>query len=199
MPDRTMADGEVLTSAFWDTFVREQVVSTVTSTSRPRGVEGRVIYETDTDLLLLHNGTDWTHLADDEWTSFTPTWTGVTTTGATQACYYRQSGKQIDVIVRFQFGAGTAFTSSVRMDLPVTARTFADGYVNGIASYLNAGVTVYPGMVAGFNADEVYFYAHRCDGSTIQVGYNSTNVNGSVPFTWGSGDVLYAAFSYEAA
>jgi len=59
MPDSGLADGSVLTSANYDTYLRQQVVAQVTSTTRPTGVEGRLITETDTDRIVCHDGTNW--------------------------------------------------------------------------------------------------------------------------------------------
>ena len=59
MPDADLADASVLTSSFYNTYIREQVVVTCTSLTRPTGVEGRVIYETDTDELRVYDGSSW--------------------------------------------------------------------------------------------------------------------------------------------
>ena len=59
MPDSGLADGSVLTSANYDTYLRQQVVAQVTSTTRPTGVEGRLITETDTDRIVCYDGTNW--------------------------------------------------------------------------------------------------------------------------------------------
>jgi len=48
-----IADGFGLTSAYWDE-VRKKVVVPCLSSARPTGVEGRIIYETDTDRLYVY-------------------------------------------------------------------------------------------------------------------------------------------------
>jgi hypothetical protein len=59
MPDSGIANGAGFTSAFWDTYVRQQVVEQVTSATRPTGVDGREIVETDTDRELTYDGSNW--------------------------------------------------------------------------------------------------------------------------------------------
>lgn len=59
MPDSNLADNGVLTSAFYNTYIRQQVVVTCTSGTRPTAVEGRLIFETDTNLLRVHDGSTW--------------------------------------------------------------------------------------------------------------------------------------------
>lgn len=55
MPDTGLTDGvSELDSATWDTYVRQQVVTQCTSSTRPTGVEGRIIYETDTDRIYVY-------------------------------------------------------------------------------------------------------------------------------------------------
>jgi len=53
-----VADGSVLTSAIWDE-VRNKVVVPCLSSGRPAGVEGRRIYETDTDREWVYNNSAW--------------------------------------------------------------------------------------------------------------------------------------------
>ena len=62
MPDSGISDGSVYTSSFHDTYVRQQVVAQVTSGTRPTGVEGRLITESDTDRLLAYSGSEWVRL-----------------------------------------------------------------------------------------------------------------------------------------
>lgn len=117
MPDSNLADGDVLTSSFYNTYVREQVVVTCTSATRPSGVEGRLIYETDTNKLMIYNGS-WTVVASAGWTNYTPAWTNLTPGNATVAARYiyvpgglRMSG----VII---FGSTTSISGSVSQTVP---------------------------------------------------------------------------------
>lgn len=62
MPDAGLADGSVLTSANYDTYLREQVVTTCLSGGRPTGKEGRIITETDTDRIVCYDGSSWVRI-----------------------------------------------------------------------------------------------------------------------------------------
>lgn len=64
MPDAGLADGSVLTSANYDTYLRQQVVAQVTSGTRPTGVEGRIITETDTDRIVAYDGSSWVRVGN---------------------------------------------------------------------------------------------------------------------------------------
>jgi hypothetical protein len=52
-----------VTTTWWNANVKDQVISTVTSATRPAGTEGQVIYETDTDRVLMHDGAAWVRIA----------------------------------------------------------------------------------------------------------------------------------------
>ena len=105
-------------------------------------------------------------------------------------------GDTITVLGSIVFGAGTAFTGAVSQALPVTARSLANNQVIGEARYYTASA-LYTGTITAFSS-AAYFYAQRCDGSNLQVRGGSTGVNGSVPFSWSSGDGLFYTYSYEA-
>lgn len=60
MAYKTFSEGDVLTASDVNTYLMKQVVIVCTSGTRPFSpVEGMTIYETDTDLLRIHNGSDW--------------------------------------------------------------------------------------------------------------------------------------------
>lgn len=62
MPDAQLPDDTVITEAFWDPHVREQVITICTSATRPSAVEGRTIYETDTNRYMGYNGSAWVRI-----------------------------------------------------------------------------------------------------------------------------------------
>lgn len=54
MPSLELAAGQVLTAAHTNTYWMRQVVVTGLSSARPTGYEGRVIYDTDIDSLMVY-------------------------------------------------------------------------------------------------------------------------------------------------
>jgi hypothetical protein len=64
MPDTALPDTTVITESFWTPNVRQQVVTQCTSATRPTAVQGRVIVETDTKRVLLHDGTNWLRIGN---------------------------------------------------------------------------------------------------------------------------------------
>lgn len=61
MPSLELAAGQVLTAAHTNTYWMRQVLATGLSSSRPTGYEGRAVYDTDTDALMVYAsvGTGW--------------------------------------------------------------------------------------------------------------------------------------------
>lgn len=122
MPDSGLADGATLTSAFYDDYIREQVIVTCLSSARPSSVEGRCIYETDTDRMMVYNGAAWA-VVNEPAQTYTPTLTNVTG-GTVSAEYVRVRDK---VWVEGNITAGTAtaagvITVSLPSGLAVTSR-----------------------------------------------------------------------------
>lgn len=61
MAYKTFTAGEILTAADVMTYLMNQVTVVCTSGTRPSSpTEGRVIFETDTDRLMIYDGTTWT-------------------------------------------------------------------------------------------------------------------------------------------
>lgn len=54
MPSLELAAGQVLTAAHTNTYWMRQVVVTGLSSARPTGYEGRAVYDTDTDALMVY-------------------------------------------------------------------------------------------------------------------------------------------------
>ncbi|MBM3660998.1 MAG: hypothetical protein FJW95_16055 [Actinobacteria bacterium] len=60
---KTFADGNVLTAADVNDYLMKQAVIVCTAGTRPGSpVEGMTIYQTDTDTVLVYNGSAWTQV-----------------------------------------------------------------------------------------------------------------------------------------
>lgn len=190
MPDLGIADGTGLTSAFFETYVRQQVVVQATSTTRPTGVEGRLVAETDTNDLSVHDGTGWLPIANwGAYKAYTPTISASTTapTGWTVSGRYIQLGKTVIGIASFTFGAGTAAAGTLRFGLPLAPATAWYGFQIGGGVANDSGTAYYRSVVCGSGTfAEMY-------------SENGTAVTGAAPFTPAAADFYRVTFRYEAA
>jgi hypothetical protein len=149
VPDSNLADTSVLTSTFYNTYLREQVVVTCTSATRPTGVEGRHIYETDTDLVYVYNGTGWEQVGGTGgWTSYTPQIDqGVSTNIAKTTNYAKwMRGPRRTITCNFYLTltAGGTAGSNVTVTLPVTAAS-SSAAIGGGQIFDNSTSTRYAG------------------------------------------------------
>lgn len=107
MPYNTVATNQAVTSSFMNTNWRDQVISTVTSATRPSGTEGQIIYETDTDAFQVYNGSSWVEYGRaGNWATSTPTLSNVT--GGTVAMQSMRMGKSLFYAIQISAGTATA-------------------------------------------------------------------------------------------
>jgi hypothetical protein len=119
MAFKTFAPG-VLTSSDVNTFLMRQSVITCTAATRPASPnEGMTIYETDTDIYLVYDGTDWKRNLGG-WTSFTPTLTNFTLGNGTVAASYSVIGKTVVYRGEIVAGSTTALTTDAAQTITVT-------------------------------------------------------------------------------
>lgn len=194
MPVNTVADGDVLTASFVNTNYRDQVVSTVTSGTRPAGTEGQIIYETDTDKLYIYSGSGWVRFgAQGGWTTYTPTLTqsGAVTHTATYA-KYEKIGRKVTVnFVLAVTGSGTA-SNKVTVSLPFTAAQAGDMGVGSGGIVDASAVLFYPAIVV-IDTTTTFAFQDATQGTAGYLG--ATGV-----FTAGlaSGDVVRGSLTYES-
>lgn len=195
MPDSNLADASVLTSTFYNTYIREQVIVTCTSATRPTGVAGRRIYETDTLLEYCHDGTNWILTGGNAgWTSYTPTISqGASVDIAKTVTYSKWSrGPRRSITYTFVLALTASGTSgsSVTVTVPVTA---------AIASSLTAGTaTIFDTSTSTRYICAVEFI------STSAIGFghdtSGTSLWGQGPsIALASGDAIRGSITYEAA
>lgn len=137
VPTQTAGTSELLADD-WNTYVRDNFDSikfghvVCTSSTRPTGIaEGTMIYETDTNKVLVYSGSSWIELHDIDntnafpaaasdlnnffgaWTAYTPALTAETTnptlgTGASITGSYLKVGKTVFYRIRIVAGSGVA-------------------------------------------------------------------------------------------
>jgi hypothetical protein len=192
MPDTALPDTTVVTESFWTPNVRQQVITQCTSATRPTGVEGRYIHETDTDLLYCHNGTGWEQVGGvGGWTSYTPTLTQGAAITLTVNYSKWTRGPRRTITWNFHLTCTTAGTggSGIVLTVPVTAAA-----INGLSGqarfYDTSTVTSYVVQASGNATTTVVFYHDTSTASAL----------GAAPaVTIANGDVLTGSITYEAA
>lgn len=129
------------------------------------------------------------------WKSWTPTWTNVTTTGATIVAQYVQIGKTVHYFISLTFGASTAITGNARVSLPVASVTYPQYAQIGYGSANNSGGAVNPLAHCWISTTAAEIFCSNTSST-----YDTYNfVTGSAPFSWGTGDILYLQGTYQAA
>jgi hypothetical protein len=208
MPFKTFTPG-VLTSSDVNTFLMQQAVITCTSTTRPSSpVEGMTIYETNTDLYKVYDGSNWVDqgVSAATWSNFTPTLTEWTQgNGTYTAVKYMQLGGLVFYKGIWTFGSTSAVsaTDSPIFSLPVSAGETL-GLSIGEAIWRQASST-----------DNVRGEAIKASGNTMQMNFSvpdSVLFNNAVmrrgwftgsaqplPFTFTTGDQIRWNVRYEAA
>jgi len=123
------------------------------------------------------------------WTSFTPTYTNLTTNNGTTAAAYVQVGKIVVYRGEFVWGSSTSATASnTTVSLPVTAK---NALMVGSLQIVDFATRAYTGT-AGLASTTAFNMTHSESG-------NNGSVNGTNPFTWGTSDYFRWLLVYEAA
>jgi hypothetical protein len=200
MPYNPIADNTALTAAHLLAEVYNQVISQVTSSSRPGSpVEGQKIYETDTDREYTWNGSLWVQTGS---VGAGFTWTPVVTQGSAiaktiTAATYHKHGRLITLFANL---ALTASGSGSNVVITVTGLPFNQAQVgmygggSGII-YDSGGPTIYPYQCVASSATELKF-ADSTAAVTVNVfaGQSGSVFGGQLT----SGDVLSFTHTYES-
>ena len=194
MPVKTWATNDVPTASDLNTQYRDQVVSTVTSGTRPSGTEGQIIYETDTDLLYIYNG-GWVRFgAGGAWTSYTPTLVQSSTVTKTVAyAKYEKIGRLVIVnVVLAVTGTGVA-NNPVNVGLPFTAAAAGIDCGSGDINDTSAG-TRYSQIVNLGSTTAVQFF-DTTQGFSVASGQTGAAFSAALA----PGDVINFNLSYESS
>ena len=129
------------------------------------------------------------------WSTWTPSYANITVGNGTVSARYSRVGDTITATYYFVLGSTSSIGSNATFSIPVTAATTSVGFSMGTCRFTDGGSPNYGGAPFLTSATTVLPQAHTTSG-TYSV---YTNLTASVPFTWASGDVLRAMFTYEAA
>lgn len=189
MPDS--APPSPVTTSWITTVLRQQVISVVTSGTTPTAVEGRVIYETDTDRLRMYDGTGWIILREP-WQSWTPTWGGITLGSGTSTGRYKRVNGDVEIEARLTLSS-TTMTGPMTLTPPINAADAA-AFDNLKVIYSDASLSAASiGHAAGASTSSIALYAINSAGTYVTTAAIST----TVPFTWANSDIVYVHGRYR--
>ena len=185
MTKKDWVDGDQITATELDR-MEDQLVVICTSGTRPTGVAGQCIYETDTYKTLQYTGSAWRVLWSD-WISFSPTWTNMTTSADTAS--YRYSPGRIQVT---GVATVTAVTGGIILTVP-NSHTIATEAQNTLIPL--SGHVTFRDTTASANFRALPLYV-----SSTTVRFNCIDASGTysndvpttdlIPFTWAAGDFV---------
>lgn len=196
MPFFTAVAANQLPAATYNANVRDQVITTCTSGTRPATpVEGQTIYETDTDLLLTYSGAAWVPFAGpiSGGTSFTPQIDQGASTNIAKTvnysdwCYF--GFKRISWAFDLALTAGGTAGSLVSLTVPAT---MANQYTAKGAGQLfdTSASTTYGGMWSSISTTLVAFGGD----------WSGTGAWGASPnLAVASGDILRGEITFKIA
>jgi hypothetical protein len=127
------------------------------------------------------------------WTTWTPTFSGLTKGNGTVTARYSQINKVVHLNVLITFGSTSAMTGLVAVSLPVTAATGISSM--GVVRLEDAGSTFYVGTVQVASATSMQVFVNQANGTYTTMAATSS----TVPFTWTTNDNLVISLTYEAA
>lgn len=144
---------------------------------------------------FYQSAANWTNLpsAALTWTSWTPTWGGITLGNGTSSGRYIQIGKLIIYKANLLFGSTTSVSAGISVNYPVTAVS---------ASYLTGDVLYFDSSLGGFYRGLSFLVSNvsqnlYADNGTAGGAYQG--VTSAIPFTWAQSDQIWMVGIYDAA
>ena len=132
------------------------------------------------------------------WTSYTPTWTGLTVGNATQDSRYIKAGRLVVMQMKLTFGSTTSVTGTPEFTVPVALDGSYTAFSPvGNAHYLDSSADngFFSNLVPNVGLTGVRCFVTLTSGTHAQ----AQNVSSIVPFTWAVSDVMQGLLVYEAA
>lgn len=135
------------------------------------------------------------------WTSFTPSWTGITAgTGSSNTGQYSLVNKTLYFRCKYVLGVGGSFTGSATLTLPASqTMSLAPQmlyYPSVTAICTDSGVTSYLAAANQATTTTFVFVAYGAAGTYTNL---ANVVNATVPFTWGVNDYIEIAGFVQVA
>ena len=181
MTKTNWTDGDVFTATEANR-IEDQLVVICTSGTRPTGVHGQRIYETDTDREYVYVGSLWVICGSDR-EAFTPSWTNLTASANDWVLQW--IGRRTALVTGYT--TVSSVSGNVTMDLGSALGAGAAERAFGTAAYYdNSGSDHHVGGCSIYNGSNTLRFIHHDPTS------NNGNVGTNAPFTWASTDLFGA-------
>lgn len=158
---------------------------------------GDLGYRTDNGIIYRYNGATWKRWQSD-WITYTPTLGGmILGTGGTNSCQFRYDNGRLRIKFRLTFGtSGQTFPTSPSLTLPggtdpggaavLVAPAAANELMLGNVTLFDVGNSITKGhpRYNGTDTDKIGLVSNAATTS------GTTGITTTVPFTWGSGDIM---------
>ena len=148
------------------------------------------------NLVLMADSTASTGLKyGGNWVSYTPTFTNLTVGNGTLSGVYNRIGNIVYVIVRLNLGSTSAVTGGVTVSNPVNSE--GDYEIVGDATlwaFGGSGV-LFAGKMWASAAGSTEILAQNSAITHLKL----EALSSTVPFTWGTGNILRLQFQYKVA
>ena len=129
------------------------------------------------------------------WTSYTPTWTGLTTgNGSLNSCDYLQVGKIMFYRGVFQFGSTTSVTASAFAPSLPAAMSMENRENVGQLRLHDNGTNTFAGFAS--------VWSNALESNVIRVSGSYTDapqISATIPFTWTTNDLYIWFLTYKVA
>jgi hypothetical protein len=130
------------------------------------------------------------------WTTFTPTFAGLTLGNATTIGQYCQIADTTFFRVKVTFGSTTSFTAAVDLTLPTTPVGYSTfDFMNVLCQYYDSSATIFSPSPGNINIGGT---SVRLLVMNVSATYPTvTDINAGIPFTWAATDTLTVQGSYR--
>lgn len=156
----------------------------------PIGTTGQVL---TADTTVSPYKVKWADAASGAWTNWTPTYSNITVGNGTVIARYLQLAKTVFFEFQLTLGSTSSIGTGPTFNLPVTPKQNVNSPCP--AQLVDAGTLVYYGAGEFGSTTSMYINRQRADDSTLK----SADITSTVPFTWGTNDIIALRGFYEVA